>query len=87
MIRPQADRRFKRVVRRHVRCDPQLDRRQSHGKNDDGEAMSQVVERMIAVLEASALTVPEITSQSADLQSLVHEWQRQLQNPKSTGTA
>lgn len=49
------------------------------GKTDEGEAMSQVVDRMIAVLEACALTVPEITSQSADLQSLVHEWQRQLQ--------
>ncbi len=40
--------------------------------------MSQVVDRMIAVLEACTLTVPEITAQSADLQSLVHEWQRQL---------
>ena len=48
------------------------------GKAEESEAMSQVVDRMIAILEAGALSVPDITSQSADLQSLVHEWQRQL---------
>ena len=46
---------------------------------EEFDAMNQVVDRMVAILEACALAVPEITSQSADLQSLVHEWQRQLQ--------
>ncbi len=49
------------------------------GKSDDPDSMSRVVERMIAVLESCAISAPEITSQSADLQSLVHEWERQLQ--------
>jgi hypothetical protein len=56
-----------------------IDDNSSRQSTEPAEAMQEVVDRMIAQLEASALTVPETTAQSADLQSLVHAWQRQLQ--------
>lgn len=43
-----------------------------------GESTTSKVNHMIGCLEAVAFAHPELTAKSADLQSLVHHWQRQL---------
>lgn len=47
-------------------------------RGDEPVLMGGAVEQMIASLESVTTALPELTAQSADLQSLVHEWQRQL---------